>query len=282
MGKRSSGRSWPANTTAPPITGSTIGKAFARRASISDATRRIAAWTSSAPAMTSEFSRKAQACFRSGMAAILSVMEIARECGANLGMAHAVLHRRLQVAELRAAVEASPGKPHGERALLLEKLRDAVGELDLAARARGHPREQLEDAVGEHVAADHREVRGRVLRRGLLDDAVDTRAVALHLIDGDDAVALRLVARHLLHAEERALFALENLGHARHRRRLGVHEVVGEDDRERIVAHHRLGDEHGVAQAERLRLADVDAAHALRQHRAHHVEKLVLVLALEL
>src|SRR5688572_16114464 len=176
MGKRRCGRSCPAKNTAPPITGSTIGKALESRASISDATRRTAAWTSSAPATTSEFSRKAQACFRSGMPASLSVIQIARERSADLGMAHAVFDGRLQVAELGAAVEAPPGKPNRERALGLQQLRDAVGELDLAARARRYLRQHLENAIGEDIAADDGEVRGRVLRRRLLDDAVDAGA----------------------------------------------------------------------------------------------------------
>ena len=50
-------------------------------------------------------------------------------------MPHAELDGGLEVAELRAAVEAPPRQPHRERALLREQRRDAVGELDFAARA---------------------------------------------------------------------------------------------------------------------------------------------------
>src|SRR3982751_3246203 len=102
-------------------------------------------------------------------------------------MPHAELDRGLEVAELGAAVEAPPRQAHRERALLREQRRDAVGELDLAAGAWRHLREHLEDPIGEDVAPDHREVGRRVLRLGLLDDAVDARRIALYLVDGDDA-----------------------------------------------------------------------------------------------
>src|SRR4051812_26331784 len=100
-------------------------------------------------------------------------------------MALAELERRLQIAELGAAVEAPAGQPHRERALFLEQRRDRVGELDLAARAGRDLPEELEDARREHVAADDAEVRRRGRRLRLLDDAVDARHVALQLIDGD-------------------------------------------------------------------------------------------------
>jgi hypothetical protein len=55
---------------------------------------------------------------------------------------------------------------------------------------------------------------------------------------------------------------LENLRHAAHCRRVGIHQVVGQHHRERCVADDRLRAQHRVAEAERLRLADVDAANA--------------------
>src|SRR4051812_45132749 len=100
-------------------------------------------------------------------------------------MAHAELHRCLEIAELRAAVEAPPGEPHRELAFFAKQRRDCIGELDLAARARRDGGEQLEDARREYVASDDREVGGRACRLGFLDDAVDTRAVILHALDRD-------------------------------------------------------------------------------------------------
>ena len=56
---------------------------------------------------------------------------------------------------------------------------DRVGQLDLAALARRRPRERVEDRGREHVAADHREARRRVLGRRLLDDRRDAHQVAV-------------------------------------------------------------------------------------------------------
>src|SRR6267378_409555 len=214
----------------------------------------MAAWTSSALDTGSELRRKA----------------------------HAVFHGGLEVTQLRAAVEAPAWQAHGEHALVRQQLRDGVGELDFPSSAGRQLAEQLEDARRQHIAADDRESRRRFGRPGLLDDAVDAGDVGAGALDGHDTVALRLVAGHFLDAEERGAFARKNLRHARHGRRLRVHQVVGEDHRERVVADDRPGAQHRVAQAERLGLADIDAARALGQHRADHVEQHALVLALEL
>ncbi|MDR9817336.1 MAG: hypothetical protein RJR34_11330 [Candidatus Methanoculleus thermohydrogenotrophicum] len=48
-----------------------------------------------------------------------------------------------------------------------------VGELDLAADARGRVLQAFEDLGGEDITADSPDVRGRFLDPGLLDDIVD-------------------------------------------------------------------------------------------------------------
>ena len=53
------------------------------------------------------------------------------------------------------------------------------------------------------------------------------------------------------------LDALEHVDHLLHRRRVGIDHIVGQDDGERLVADQLARDEHGVAEAERLALADV-------------------------
>ena len=57
-------------------------------------------------------------------------------------------------------------------------------------------------------------------------------------------------------------------------------EVVRED-RERRVAHHRRRAQHGVAQTQRRRLADVDAGHVRRHDVAHHLQHVLLAAFLE-
>ena len=54
--------------------------------------------------------------------------------------------------------------------------------------------------------------------------------------------------------------------------RTGCHDVVCQQHRERVIADQTVGAEHGVAQAERLRLAHVDALHVVGLDAAYHVE----------
>ena len=83
-------------------------------------------------------------------------------------------------------------------------------------------------------------------------------------VDGDDAVARDLVARHALDGEHRAVDALEHVDHLLDRRRVRVDHVVAQDDGERLVADELARDEHGVAEAERLALADVGEVDQVR------------------
>jgi hypothetical protein len=61
-----------------------------------------------------------------------------------------------------------------------------------------------------------------------------------------------------------------------------VDEVVGEDHGERLVAHEVARAEHGVAQAQRLGLPHIRAAHARGQEPAHFLQQLRLAVRLQL
>ena len=87
-----------------------------------------------------------------------------------------------------------------------------------------------------------------------LIDAVAQRGGRL---DGNHAVARDLVARHALHREDRALHAREHVDELFDRRRIRIDHIVAQDHRERLVADQLARDEHRVAEAERLALADV-------------------------
>src|SRR5439155_2516547 len=82
----------------------------------------------------------------------------------------AELHRRLQVVEGVAHVEASALEAVRVDRLLLRQQVDRVRELDLASAPRRGSAQRVEDLGGEHVPADDREVGGGFLRRRLLDD----------------------------------------------------------------------------------------------------------------
>ncbi len=74
---------------------------------------------------------------------------------------------------------------------------------------------------------------------------------------GQDAVGAHLVLGHALDGDDRPAQLLVDVDHLPERRRVRVDDVVAEDHHERLVADQAFGDEHGVAEAERLALADV-------------------------
>src|SRR5690606_4053729 len=124
-----------------------------------------------------------------------------------------------EIADLAAAVVAPSLELVRDHLLVLEQRRDAVGELDLAARPGLDVAQHLEDPRRQNVAPDHGEGRGRVLRLRLLNDAPDAVQARADGLGIHDPVARRVLARHALHPDHGAVvFAiyLEHLlGHAR-------------------------------------------------------------------
>src|SRR3954466_11446461 len=107
----------------------------------------------------------------------LSRLQKTLELLADLGMAHAQLDARLQVAQLGAAVIALARKSLRQHALVREELGDAVGKLDFTSGAWGDFRQHVEDAGRQHVAPDDAEVRRGLGRLRFFDDAVDPREI---------------------------------------------------------------------------------------------------------
>ena len=202
------------------------------------------------------------------------------EGGAELRMRQRVVDGGLQIAELAAAVITGAHETVCVHRLLVEQSGDAVGELDLAARAASDALEVIEDARREQVAPHHRQRRGCSGRPRLLDDAVDAPRVAAAL-RGDDAVFAGLGTGHDLATDHARLPGRVDIGHLRQHRLLGVDEIVGEMHEERLVAHRRPRAEHRVAETERRRLADVDAGGIARQHAAQLTQQVRLALLLE-
>ena len=94
-----------------------------------------------------------------------------------------------------------------------------------------------------------------------------------------NTVSTGLLSRHRLHRHETVAGGFETPHHL-----LGatgavaVDEVVGKQDRERLVADRRTRAQHRVTQPERRRLANVHARHATRQNRTHARQQLGLAL----
>ena len=104
---------------------------------------------------------------------------------------------------------------------------------------------------------------------------------SLTAVPGDDAVAAGLFGRHLLHREDRGVPLVELIDHLLEHRWRADHQVVGQQHREGVVADQPLGAQHRVAQAQRLRLAHVDALHVVGLHAAHDVQQLLLARLFE-
>ena len=104
---------------------------------------------------------------------------------------------------------------------------------------------------------------GAVPGRRLLHEALDpveARVAAGLAVGGrrvDDAVAIRLVRRHLHHGHDRGVRLPVGVDELADAGPFGRHHVIGEDHRERLVAHQLAGHEDRVAQAQLLLLADV-------------------------
>ena len=61
-----------------------------------------------------------------------------------------------------------------------------------------------------------------------------------------------------------------------------AHQVVGQQNRERLIPHQGLGAQHRVAQAQGMRLAHIRAHHVSRLYAAHHIEQGTFASGLQL
>src|SRR5215472_5712956 len=198
------------------------------------------------------------------------------EARADLRMLQRELYRGLEIAQLVAAVETAALEFVGENLLILEQLRDAVGELDLAAGACRHGSQVMEDARREHVATHHGEGRRCSSRLRLLHDSGNAAQAPPGIRRFDDAIARHVCGGYRHHPDHGILLAGRNLGHLLHHRNFRVDKVVGEQHGERLAADYRFGTEHRVTQTQRLGLADVDEVDAARQHGVYRLEQLGL------
>ena len=86
---------------------------------------------------------------------------------------------------------------------------------------------------------------------------------------------------HFFHAQYAAAMAAVDRCHLLQAGNAGVDEVVREVHEERLIADGGLRAQHGMAQSQRSRLADVDAGGIARQHAAHLLGQFGLALRFE-
>src|SRR5262249_37749121 len=129
------------------------------------------------------------------------VLQVRPEACTEIGVAQTVLDGGAQISDLAAAVVANAGERQHVHGLVVHEAGNAVGQLDLTACAALSLLELGEDAGRQDVAADDREIRRRILRLRLLNDACDALRATRLLLHGNDSVAASLIRRHRLHAE---------------------------------------------------------------------------------
>jgi hypothetical protein len=184
---------------------------------------------------------------------------------------------RLEIARLRAAVEATAAEAEGGDVVAgSDLLGDGVGELHFAAGPRLDPLEVLEHAGREDVAADHREVRRRIGLLRLLDHPADRHGGARGGADVEDAVGGHARGRDLHGGDHVAAGFGIGLDHLLEAGLLGVDHVVGQDHREGLVADQAAGAPHRMAEAATLLLADIGDMAARHVGLAQQVDERVL------
>ncbi len=183
---------------------------------------------------------------------------------------------RLQEADLVTAVEPLTFVAQPMERLLTDQLRHAVGELDLVAGAALHACEVGDHLGHQHVAADDRQVRRRVLRRRLFHQAEHLDQPSIVLAGAQDAVAVGLIARHLGHRDHVAAGVAVDVGKLAQARRVRQHKVVRQQDGERIVADEGARAPDGVAKPQRHLLAHGDHGAGLDLGRAQQFQRIGL------
>ena len=96
---------------------------------------------------------------------------------------------------------------------------------------------------------------GASFGRRLFDQAQDLDQAAVVLADLQDAVAVGLLARHFGHRDDVAAGLVIGVGELLQARLVGQHQVVRQQDGERVVADERAGAPDRVAEPERHLLA---------------------------
>ncbi len=139
---------------------------------------------------------------------------------------------------------------------LANGLGHGVRQLDLATRALFQPGKVFEHIRRQHIAPDDGQVGRGVFRGGLFNQSLDLDHPAIIRTDIQDAVAAGLFARHFGHGQHvaaRLVIDLRKLGDAGG---LAQHDVIGQQDGERIIADELARAPDGVAQPQRFLLAD--------------------------
>src|SRR4029453_16108999 len=151
--------------------------------------------------------------------------------------------------------------------LALEQRQHPIGKLDLAASALFLARENRKDLRLEDVAAENGEVGRLGAGLRLLHHAIDGKHASVAFAAKiDDSIILHLVVRHGFDREDVTAMLRIGLDHLPEAAfALRLHQDVGEEQRERLVAHDLARAPDGVTKPERLLLASEARAPGIGQ-----------------
>src|SRR2546421_3821962 len=262
-------------TASPAITSRVVTRPSASRTGTvtgaSGATApRISLWTSASGIMG-----------RSGEPAPAPALDDHRLDGRReVGPVECELEVGSQEVDLHAGVVAAVREAAPDDRLLLQQQADGVGELELPAGSRLDAVEGVEDGGTEDVAADHGEVGRCVLRFRLLEHGPQPEDIGVDRVDHGAPVRRDLVRFDLEQRDDRRLLLVVDLDHAAQKRGVVDHHVVAEQYGEGLVPDVLARHRHGVAEAERLVLADEVEGGELGE-RLHLLQEVVLALLLE-
>src|SRR5277367_5420755 len=214
----------------------------------------------------------------------LQALQILPQRAAEIGALQSELDCGFEETQLITRVVALSFEYVAVHFFFLQQSAHTVGELQFAADAGLGFRQGFKNRWSQDVAADHREIRRRLFRFRLLHHVADFvesavepaigRLYVQHTISGNGSTFDDLRGNH------RALGLVEDFDHLLQAGSFGINDVVGEEHCERLVSHQFTRHEHGVAEAQRLFLADVGDVDHVR-NRAHNLEQISLLALFE-
>ena len=188
--------------------------------------------------------------------------EVIAEGGAEFFVEQGELDGGSQESEFIARIVGNSLVNVSPQALLFGEESQAVGELDLTAGTGFGALEAVKDGGRKNVASGDRKVGRRGSWLGLFDEVADTQEAFAKGGDGrgfavNDTVEVRLLVRHFFDGDGAGAGGFVNVDELFGSGIFAGDEHVAEKYGEGFIAHEILGNQHGVAKAERLLLAGV-------------------------
>ncbi len=136
-------------------------------------------------------------------------------------------------------------------------LGDGVGQLDLAARALFLAVQDRQDAWRQYVAPDDRQIGWRIAHIRFLNHPSYGRNAVLLTFDIEDTVGRSSFLWNLHSCNQRTACLLVGVNHLTQAGRFRGDDIVGQNDRKRLVGDQAAGAPYGVAQSHGFVLADI-------------------------